>query len=134
VYLLGGYDRHHTSYGDGIAVHDLDELHKAIGNYLVNQKKVLAGKELRFIRKQMNLSQSQLGTLLALSSQQVARWEKGESEISGAAELLVRAFYLQFHGANVNLKELADALEAMDSPINEKSTFESTPDGWKKAA
>lgn len=131
VYLVSGYAIEKTPYGEGVSIRNLDQLHKAIGAYLANQKKVLSGKELRFLRKQMDLTQSDLGTLLGLSSQQVARWEKGESEISGPADLLVRAFFIEHVGGKFNLQELANSLEEIDSPINEKICFENTPQGWK---
>lgn len=137
VYLVSGYEIADTPYGKGLSIKNLDQLHKAIGCHLANQKKVLVGKELRFLRKQMNLTQSDLGKLLGLSSQQVARWEKEESEISGPADLLVRAFYIQHAGGQLNLQDLAARLDEVDAPINDKSYFEPTAKGWrplKKAA
>lgn len=131
VYLVSGYEIEKTPYGEGLSIKNLDQLHKAIGCYLANRKKVLAGKELRFLRKQMDLTQSDLGKFLGLSSQQVARWEKSESEISGPADLLVRAFFIEHAGGKLNLQELANFLEEIDSPMNEKSYFENTPQGWK---
>lgn len=131
VYLVSGYEIEKTPYGDGLSVKNLDQLHKAIGFYLVNGKKVLSGKELRFLRKQLDLTQSELGKFLGLSSQQVARWEKSENEISGPADLLVRAFFIEHAGGKLNLQKLAGSLEEVDSPMNEKNFFENTPRGWK---
>jgi len=67
VYLVSGYERETTPYGDGIIIRDLDNLHKAIGIYLVQEKKVLNGKEIRFLRKQMDLTQSELSRYFGLS-------------------------------------------------------------------
>lgn len=133
VYLLSGYEREQTPYGDGISIKNLDQLHIAIGCYLTRQKKALSGKELRFLRKQLDLTQSHLGKMLGLNSpQQVARWEKGESEISGAADILIRALFIQHAGGHLDLKGLVKALEDLDTPMtDEKSFFEKTPDGWK---
>lgn len=131
VYLISGYEIEDTPYGEGLAIKNLDELHKAIGCNLSSQKKILAGKELRFLRKQMNLTQSDLGKVLGLSSQQVARWEKGESEISGPADLLVRALFIQYAGGELDLQKLANSLEETDAPLSEKSFYEKTVQGWK---
>ena len=131
VYLVSGYEIESTPYGKGLSIKNLDQLHKAIGCNLASQKKVLSGKELRFLRKQMNLTQSDLGKFLGLSSQQVARWEKGESEISGPADLLVRALFIQTAGGKLDLQELAKSLEETDAPISEKSFYEKTIQGWK---
>jgi DNA-binding transcriptional regulator YiaG len=131
VYLLSGYTRVKTPYGTGISVKDADELHKAIGCNLATEKKVLNAKELRFLRKHMELTQSDLGRFLGLSSQQVARWEKGVSEISGPADLLVRALFLEHIGGKLNLQELANALEEPDSPMVERACFERTQGEWR---
>lgn len=136
VYLLSGYELVRDADGEeGVSIKHLDELHVAIGCYLASQKKVLAPKELRFLRMQMGLTQSELGKLIGLSSQQVARWEKGQSEISGAADLLVRALFIEHRGGKFNLQKLAQRLEEIDAPMkNEKSYFEISGEGWKKAA
>lgn len=131
VYLVGGYEIERTPYGEGLSIKHLDQLHRAIGCYLATQKKALSGRELRFLRKQMDLSQSELGKLLGLSSQQVARWEKGESDISGPADLLIRAYFIQHDGSKLDLPKLASSLEDIDAPINDKMSFESTAHGWK---
>lgn len=137
VYLVSGYEIADTPHGKGLSIKNLDQLHQAIGCQLASQKKVLAGKELRFLRKHMDLTQSHLGKMLGLSSQQVARWEKEESDISGPADLLIRALYIQHVGGNLDLQSLAATLDEIDAPINDKSYFEPTSQGWrplKKAA
>jgi len=131
VYLISGYEIENTPYGEGLSIKNLDQLHLAIGCNLSSQKKVLSGKELRFLRKQMNLTQSDLGQFLGLSSQQVARWEKGESEISGPADLLVRALFIQTAGGDLDLQKLAKSLGETDAPMSEKSFYEKTIQGWK---
>lgn len=131
VYLLSGYEVHDTPHGEGISVKNLDQLHVAIGCYLASKRKVLASKELRFMRKQMDLTQTELGRLLGLTSQQVARWEKGESEISGAADVLIRALFIQHAGNELDLKALVSSLDEIDALVSEKSFFEETSNGWR---
>jgi DNA-binding transcriptional regulator YiaG len=134
VYLLSGYEVEKTSEGEGISIKKLELLHKAIGCSLVKEKKVLSGKELRFLRKQMDLSQAELGALVGLTSQQVARWEKGESEISGAADVVLRLLYIEHAGGAINMRDLVERLNEMDSSIEEKFFFEKTAQGWKSKA
>jgi DNA-binding transcriptional regulator YiaG len=132
VYLVSGYEIVKTHDDEGIAVKNLDELHKAIGCYLAFHKKALAPKELRFLRKQMNLTQSDLGRLIGLSSQQVARWEKAVCEITGPADRLLRALYIQYVGNKLDLQKLAVELEEVDSRMNEKAYFAKTAQGWEQ--
>lgn len=131
VYLLSGYTREEYGGEEGISIKNLDELHKAIGTYLATQKKALSGKEYRFLRKQMDLTQSELGKFMGLSSQQVARWEKGECEISGPADLLVRVLYIHQVVGKLDIQKLSADLDEFDSHPNEKVFFERTAHGWR---
>lgn len=136
IYLLSGYEVERTEHGEGTSVRNADQLHRAIGRHLASQKKALTPKELRFLRVSMDLSQSNLGKMLGLSSQQVARWEKGQCEISGPADVLIRGLFIQFDGGKLDLQGLAKAIDEMEAPVSEKSFFENTGDNWesRKAA
>ena len=76
VYLLNGYSVVKTRRGIVTRIEDPQGLHVAIGACLVRQKKGLTGKELRFLRHELGLSQPALATLLGESAQSVARREK----------------------------------------------------------
>ena len=93
VYLVNGYERKCTACGETITIHNIDELHRAIGIYLVEEKDNLTGAEIRFLRHELDLSQDMLGRLLGKTGQTVARWEKGQCRIDGSAVRLVRAYY-----------------------------------------
>lgn len=134
VYLLSGYEVIKTPYGEGLSIKNLDGLHNAIGCSLARDKKTLSGKELRFLRKHMDLTQSELGKLLGLSSQQVARWEKGESQIKGPAELLLRVLFLEHTCGKINIQKILSALEERDAPLTESLVFENTGEEWRKKA
>lgn len=130
IYLMSGYEVVKTSHGEGTAIKKLDDLHLAIGRNLAERKKILSAKELRFLRVHMDLTQSELGKLLGLTSQQVARWEKGESDISGAAEFLLRGYFIQHAGGSLNLQELVRGLDENDASTQGKRFFAKTVKGW----
>jgi DNA-binding transcriptional regulator YiaG len=134
VYLVSGYEVEKTSEGEGISIKKLDELHKAIGCSLVKERKVLSGKELRFLRKQMELTQAELGAIVGRTSQAVARWEKGEGAISGAADVVLRLLFIEHAGNRINTRKLVEKLNEMDSSMDEKLFFEKTDQGWKSKA
>lgn len=134
VYLMSGYDVVQTPDGDGIRIRDLEGLHDAIGHYLATYKKVLNGKELRYLRNHMDLTQSELGKLVGLSSQQVARWEKEQNKPSGAAESLVRILFLEDLSENISVRDLLVELETKDDDIDERTVFAETVDGWHALA
>ena len=133
VYLLSGYDVVKTPYGKGVAVKNVDALLRAIGTTLATKKKALSGKELRFLRKQLALTQAELGHIIGLSSQQVARWEKGEYEIPGPAERLIRMLFVQHVGGSLDLRALLHTLDQHDAPAKKTLVFEKTSKGWKEA-
>ena len=57
VWLLGGVARHETPYGPGVAIDDVDGLNAAIAAWIVERKSYWHGRELKFLRKRLDLSQ-----------------------------------------------------------------------------
>jgi putative transcriptional regulator len=78
VYLINGYREVATPYGRGVAIEDVEDLHMTIAQYLVEEKASLTGPEVRFTRKLLELTQTQLAELLGVEDQSVRRWEKLE--------------------------------------------------------
>ena len=134
VYLVSGYQRKDTPYGGGVVIHNMGDLHRSIGEHLVCSKKTLTGKELRFLRHEMDLTQEHLSSLLRVTDQTVARWEKGEVSISGPADLLMRGLYLGHISEKFDVRALADKLRTADAPAEEKQFFAPTDHGWEALA
>jgi DNA-binding transcriptional regulator YiaG len=135
IYLVSGYEPVETDYGSGVIIQHQDELHRAIAMHLATSKKALAGKELRFLRKQMDLTQTDLADLLRVTDQTVARWEKGEADVSGPADLLVRVLFLAQISERVNAFKLAGELRSMmDERPGNRQLFKPTRAGWKPIA
>lgn len=125
IYLKNGYD---TVEHDGerhITVRDVDGLHQAIGRFLVMHRKGLSPKEIRFLRNTMGLTQADLATRLGNTSQSVARWEKGECEIPGTSEKLLRVVFLASLMRPGDLAKLRDLLVRQLQELDEED--QSTP-------
>lgn len=135
VYLRNGFEIEATKYGETIRIHDIDGLHRAIGLCLIEERKVLAGTEIRFLRHEMDLSQKTLGELLEKSDQTVARWEKGESKADGPADRLIRLLYESYATYNQrhSARELLERLARLDADLGNLQ-FEDTGRGWSRAA
>lgn len=146
VYLLNGFTWETVDGERAVTVSNIDGLRKAIGRSLVLEQKTLSPKELRFLRREMGLTQEELGQKLRLSGQQVARWEKGECEIGGAAEALLRIRYVvsmlpEHDTAAMDrlatiLQELVlklDLLNTADEVASAPHVFRETPSGWEMA-
>lgn len=134
VWLANGYDVHDTPYGEGISIHDIEGLHKAIARGLVSKGGRLTGTELRFMRQEMGLSQAKLAQLLGNEAQTVALWEKrgGQPKM---ADRLIRAIYREQQEGNAHIIQMIERL--VDTDIEEadaRLTLEQDDSGWKLAA
>ena len=110
------------------------QLHRVIGEHLACSKKALTGKEVRFLRKQMDLTQSELGRLVGLDAQSVARWEKGQRGLKkGPAELLLRVGYAGTDQGNIDPLAILRRLDELDAPARERRVFKETNNGWRTA-
>jgi DNA-binding transcriptional regulator YiaG len=76
-------------------------LHKAIAEGIVEHPKGMSGKELRFLRTEMGMTQAELAKLVHRDAQTVARWEKGTTDFDSAAEALVRKHAVEVLGLEV---------------------------------
>jgi DNA-binding transcriptional regulator YiaG len=91
IYLMNGYLIEDVDGEEYVSVDSVDELWKAIGLNLVTSQKILSPKEVRFLRSQMEKTQSEVASLLRVDDQTVARWEKGKVRLSGTADIALRA-------------------------------------------
>lgn len=140
VFLMNGFEWNASLRGRTIAIKDIDALHQAIGGHLSRYKKVLSGKELRFLRQEMLLSQATLAHLLDVSEQTVHRWEAEKTSCPRAAEALIRRLYLE-HGNAADeklrdvLRRIADREDALDRKHELTFALSSGPRGeWALAA
>lgn len=94
VVLLNGFTRHQTEYGAGVSIDHIDELHDAIALHIITTKKALAPKDFRFLRSELQMTQDELGDLIGVDGQTIARYEKGATAISGPADRLIRLMFV----------------------------------------
>lgn len=131
IYLLNGYSLETHDDEQHMSVTKMEELHQAIGRHLVTQRKGLAPKEIRFLRNTMDLTQAELAERLGNNPQSVARWEKGECEVPGASEKLLRLVYLAHLMSDEELCALRDfiisklhSLDEMDETHQTQASFQ----------
>lgn len=143
VYLVNGFTREIVDGEEFITVADMDGLWKAIGLHLVLTKKSLAPKEVRFLRDHMDMTQAKLGTLLRVTDQTVARWEKGETELPGPADFMLRVLFLdspvaQPQGSEIlqKVKKLCEEIVSGDDLLQRPVVFKHSEHSrkWKKTA
>lgn len=137
VYLEGGVEYVDTPRGKVQRIKDLEGLHRAIGHWLVHEKKDLTGKEFRFLRHEINLTQENLAALLNTDVQNVGRWEREEGyKIPGPAQGVIRLLYNEKINKNTEISKSLERLAELDEQMgaDEDMKFEVGPDGWSAAA
>ncbi len=134
IYLLDGFRFAEGKRGRVVKIEDQNGLHRAIGDFLIRQKRSLNGKELRFLRHELGLSQPKLAGLLGESEQSVARREKREKgwKRPTPQERLLRFMFEEQLGGNEPLVEFLRALADLDERENTDVEFKQL-DGWQRA-
>lgn len=129
IWLANGYTVRKTKYGDGVSIHDVDGLHRAIAHAVTN-KPHLTGAEVRFLRKEMGMSQRGLGELLGVTDQAVALWEK-KGRLPKTADRLLRLIYVEHEGGNVPIRATIQRINDIDQHGDEQIIAEETKGRWK---
>lgn len=132
IWLASGFEVVETNYGKGVAIHDIEGLHRAIGETLA-KKAWLTGAEVRFLRKEMDMSQRALGQLLGNTSQAVAKWEKF-GKVPKTADRMIRLIYLEHIGGNVPIRQTIERINDTDRREQDRMTAEESESGWRIAA
>jgi DNA-binding transcriptional regulator YiaG len=97
IYLVNGFTIKKLENGEeSIRIHDIHKLHYVIGSMLVTKSGLLVGKEIQFIRRTMDLSQTALGKLLGVEYQSVLGWEKDKTAISKTADHFLKMIFFTY--------------------------------------
>ncbi len=135
IVLKNGYEVYQTDYGEGVGIHDLKGLHSTIGLNIVCNKPSLSYREVRFLRKELELSQSELGRILGVVESSIRAWEKGRSKIAKPADRLLRNLYREMVCGESKVRELLDRIASLNrDTYHDKLELEETENGWIECA
>jgi DNA-binding transcriptional regulator YiaG len=95
VWLEGGFDDVESPYGPGIAIHDMEGLHRCIAQCLVQRPGPLTGSEFRFLRTELDLSQYAMGVLCGRNARTIRKWETEDEVVEEPANTIIRHVYDQ---------------------------------------
>jgi transcriptional regulator with XRE-family HTH domain len=73
-----------------VTIQAIGLLHQVIAEGIVMLPAKMSGRELRFLRTEMGLTQAQLAEVLRVTLLTISRWEREETPIHDAAEMLIR--------------------------------------------
>ena len=135
IYLKNGFVVTKEDGEEFVSFINFDGIQQAIAVAICTQKKWMSSTQLKFLRKEFNLSQTGLGQLIFCDRQSIARWEKGEVEVPHLADVMLRALYLESidkeSHVSLTIESLADA-EIAD--MQSKICLEESQGEWKAVA
>jgi DNA-binding transcriptional regulator YiaG len=73
-----------------VRIPNINGLHRAIAVAIVKRGMMMSGREMRFLRAEMGMTQAELAEMIHREPLTISRWERGETEIDANAETLVR--------------------------------------------
>ncbi len=104
-----------------MVIPEIGNLHRVIAEGIVTLPHKMNGKELRFLRSEMGMTQGNLAKILKVKLLTVSRWERDETEINDAAEMLIRLLAIERLSLEVhmNVDELSEKVsdELRKEPI-----------------
>ncbi len=131
VYLINGF-----TLNDGeLFIQDIHGLHRAIAHSLLTLPRKLKGREVRFVRHYLDLSQKCLGEILGSDYQSILRWESNKNKITNSADKLLRVYLSEFLDEKSNAKQLLDHLAHLDNQrADDNLELQRKKNEWQEAA
>jgi transcriptional regulator with XRE-family HTH domain len=101
----------------------------------VENKPQLDGEEVKFLRKELDLPQSDMAQFLGVSESSIRAWENDRSEISEPAERILRLIYREHIAGDGSVRGIIEHISKLNRDIHEeKLEFEESSEGWRTAA
>ena len=93
--ILKGITAYKCSKCRGInpVISKIKEVHKTIAQQLLRKDSLLTGKEIVYLRKEMNIRAKDLAQILGITKVTISRWENEKEPISPACDRLIRSLY-----------------------------------------
>lgn len=130
VWLHNGYIERKTPYGKAVSVEKAQELHALLALDLVKKQGRLTGKELRFLRVQLGLSQGGLAKMQGVSEQSVSLWER-TGKVPKANDMLTRAIYLATRLGETPISELIERIKVVERLTHQRIVARTNGNRWK---
>ena len=135
IYLKNGFViSNDPVYGEGVSIVGMESLHKVISDGLTNLPRILTGKEFRYLRIELDLSQKSLARMLGVTDQTIARWEKGEVPLPQSSDLLLRLIYKEKTEGCGKVSTLIDQLTDIDQKTTMQVFLEEANHQWRMAS
>jgi putative zinc finger/helix-turn-helix YgiT family protein len=95
VYLVGVLQYRCPKCGEmSVEIPRINDLHLLIGKALICRKGLLAGDEVRFLRKEIGMKGKELAAALSMEPETYSRWENGKRPVKACHDKSLRMIYV----------------------------------------
>ena len=129
VWLANGYAVHDTPYGKGVSVSDADGVLQALATWLTQKPGRLTGKELRFLRTFLSLSQASLARVTGATEQSVSLWER-TGKVPKASDALVRMLVLEKISGIGTVSQVIERINTVERLIHQSLVLRTRQRRW----
>lgn len=118
VWLENGYTVKKTAYGKATSVDDAIGLHQVLTIELTQKKGRVTGKELRFMRTVLGMSQEGLGKCVGATEQSVSLWER-TGKVPQYADSILRLLVSEKLNGNSKVTEVIERINTVERICNQ---------------
>jgi len=133
VWLQNGYNVMDTPYGKAVSIDDADGLHQLLAIQLTRKKGRLTGKEFRFLRVLLGLSQQSTGQMQGLTEQAVSLWER-TGKVPVAADAILRMLVLEKLIGDGKMGDIINRINTVERLVNQKIVATEHKKKWTSKA
>jgi DNA-binding transcriptional regulator YiaG len=119
VWLENGYIIKTTAYGKATAIDDAVGLHKVLAMELTEKKGKITGKELRFMRTVLGMSQEGLGKCVGATEQSVSLWER-TGKVPQSADSILRLLVSEKLNGNSKVTDVIERINTVERICNQR--------------
>ena len=135
VFLINGFFVEKIDGEEYTSIDDMNGLHRAIAQIVVDSNTPLSHEEFKFLRIELNVSQKMLGTRFGVSEQTIARYEKKSSAIPRTTDAALRSLYMEILDKNNPGSYFLDLLSDVEAMSAAKEIrLEEIKEHWEVAA
>ena len=129
VWLENGFTAKATPYGKAVAIDDAIDLHKVLTLNLTMKKGRITGKELRFMRVVLGMSQEGLGKCVGATEQSVSLWER-TGKVPQSADSIVRMLASEKLNGNSKVSDVIERINTVERLCNQRIVARESKHKW----
>lgn len=129
VWLENGFVAKSTAYGKAVAIDDAVGLNKVLALDLTKKKGRVTGKELRFMRVVLGMSQEGLGKCVGASEQSVSLWER-TGKVPQSTDSIVRMLVSEKLNGNSKVSDVIERINTVERICNQRIVAREKKHKW----